>query len=81
MAEFQLESLFRHHCYYHGGCRLAAYTAICGCGPNAAVLHYGHAGAPNERIIADGDMMLADMGCEVVTLGARMRGEQARRCF
>lgn len=25
-------------------------------GENAAVLHYGHAGSPNERTIEDGDM-------------------------
>ena len=64
MAEFQLESLFLHHCYYHGGCRMAAYTGICGCGPSGAVLHYGHAGAPNDRECGDGEMMLLDMGVE-----------------
>ena len=35
-----------------GGCRHAPYTPICASGPNCAVLHYGHAGAPNsERLI------------------------------
>jgi Xaa-Pro dipeptidase len=47
-----------------GGMRHAAYTAICGCGPNAAVLHYGHAGAPNNRTLTAEEVVLNDMGCE-----------------
>jgi len=30
---------------------------------NAAVLHYGHAGAPNAREFHDGDIALLDMVC------------------
>ena len=40
MMEYQLESLFQHHTYTHGGCRHMSYTCICACGPSAAVLHY-----------------------------------------
>ncbi|KAH8046506.1 manganese ion binding protein [Aureococcus anophagefferens] len=64
MMEYQLESLFQHHTYTHGGCRHMAYTCICACGPNPAVLHYGHAGAPNARSIGAGETALLDMGAE-----------------
>ena len=62
--EYQAESLFRHYTYYNYGSRLQAYTSICGCGPNAATLHYGHAGEPNSRLIGEDDNCLFDMGAE-----------------
>ena len=70
MMEYQLESLFNHHSYYNFGCRVAGYTGICACGPNPAVLHYGHAGAPNDGVIKDGDMCMLDMGSEYCCYGA-----------
>ena len=52
MMEHQLESLFKYR-IAQGGCRQAAYTPICASGPNGAVLHYGHVGAPNDRQIQE----------------------------
>ena len=70
MMEYQGESLFRHYCYYNYGCRLVGYTPICGCGPNAAILHYGHSGEPNARESAPGDICLFDMGAEYFGYGS-----------
>ncbi|XP_058805652.1 xaa-Pro dipeptidase isoform X2 [Phymastichus coffea] len=62
MWEFQAESTFQNYVYTVGGCRHVSYTCICGSGQNAAILHYGHAGAPNDKMIGPGDMCLFDMG-------------------
>lgn len=60
-----MEAIFQHWCYYHGGSRCMSYTCICAAGNNGATLHYGHAGAPNDKRIEDGEMCLFDMGGEV----------------
>lgn len=62
--EYDLEAKFLYEIYRNGGCRRAAYTGICACGPNSAVLHYGHAGAPNNRELSSSDIALLDMGAE-----------------
>jgi Xaa-Pro dipeptidase len=70
MKEFQQESLFAHFGYFCGQCRHTSYTSICGSGENAAVLHYGHAAAPNAKTLAEGDMCLLDMGAELRFYGS-----------
>mmetsp|Transcript_15472 Transcript_15472/g.39418 ORF Transcript_15472/g.39418 Transcript_15472/m.39418 type:complete len:490 (+) Transcript_15472:22-1491(+) len=62
--EYQLESTFLHHAYFHGGCRFSSYTSIVGSGEHGAFLHYGHSGAPNAGQIKEGDLVLCDMGAE-----------------
>ncbi|VUZ43823.1 unnamed protein product [Hymenolepis diminuta] len=64
MFQFQAESIFQHYCYFYAGMRHVAYTCIAATGCDCAVLHYGHAGAPNDHEIRDGDMCLFDMGGE-----------------
>jgi len=64
MKEYQAESTFLHHVYFYGGARHVCYNCIAATGQSAAVLHYGHAGAPNDQTLRDGDMVLFDMGAE-----------------
>ncbi len=64
MSEVQLEALFRAWTGFFGGSRFLAYTCICASGPNGSILHYGHAGRPNDRILKQSDMMVLDMGGE-----------------
>ncbi|KAJ4849361.1 hypothetical protein Tsubulata_044279 [Turnera subulata] len=70
MKEYQLESIFLHHTYMYGGCRHCSYTCICATGENSAVLHYGHAAAPNDKTLEDGDIALFDMGAEYQFYGS-----------
>lgn len=56
LCEFQAEAAFLHYAYAVGGCRHVSYTCICGSGHNSSILHYGHAGAPNNKVLKDGDM-------------------------
>lgn len=64
MMEYELEARFLFEIYKNGGARKCAYTNICACGPNNAVLHYGHAAAPNDCVLEDTHMALLDMGAD-----------------
>lgn len=55
--EYEFEAKFMYEIYRKGGCRKCAYNCIGACGPNAAVLHYGHAAAPNDRELKPTDMV------------------------
>ncbi|XP_067854302.1 LOW QUALITY PROTEIN: xaa-Pro dipeptidase [Heptranchias perlo] len=70
MKEYEMESVFEHYCYTRGGMRHTSYTCICGSGVNSSVLHYGHAGSPNDKTIQDGDLCLFDMGGEYYCYGS-----------
>lgn len=60
MREYQLASIFDHHCKMHGAAALA-YPSIVGGGNNACVLHYIENG---EALKAD-ELVLVDAGCEL----------------
>ncbi|XP_040266444.1 xaa-Pro dipeptidase isoform X2 [Bufo bufo] len=65
-----VECVFLNYCYARGGMRHSSYTCICGSGDNSSILHYGHAGAPNDKTLTDGDMCLFDMGGEYYCYGS-----------
>lgn len=79
--EYQGESVFLEHIYSHGGARHTSYGNICSSGSNSSVLHYGHAGRPNDRRIENGDMCLFDMGanyfgyCADITVSFPVNGK------
>lgn len=64
MYEYEIEALFQYYCHRFGAMRHMSYTCICATGENPAILHYGHAGAPDDRQIKSSDMCLFDMGGE-----------------
>ena len=53
------------------------YGPIAASGPNGAILHYGHAGAPNDRQTEDGDIVLVDFGCEYYHYGSGVGQNQS----
>lgn len=57
--EFAVEADFVHHARRQGS-NGVGYPSICGCGPNAAVLHY----VTNLDPVRAGDLFLIDAGCE-----------------
>ncbi len=57
--ESQVEADFAHHARHHGSTGVG-YPSICGCGPNAAVLHY----VTNRDRLQKGKLFLIDAGCE-----------------
>ncbi|CDI75040.1 prolidase, putative [Eimeria praecox] len=62
MVEGQAEALFKAYIGFVGGSRHVAYDCICCAGVNASILHYGHAGRPNDAAIQSSDLLLFDMG-------------------
>jgi Xaa-Pro aminopeptidase len=58
MYEFELEAEFQHE--FRRNSTHMAYQPIVGSGSNACVLHY----VDNDRQMADGDLVLVDIGCE-----------------
>lgn len=64
LCERQFEAMFSGYTGFVGGSRHLAYTAICGCGGGASVLHYGHAGRPNDQFSDEADIALMDLGAE-----------------
>ena len=63
--EYQLEAELLHS-FASNGARHAAYPSIVGAGNNGCILHY----TDNDGLIADGDLVLVDAGCEFESYAA-----------
>ena len=57
--EYEVEAELAHE-FLKNGAQSVAYPSIVASGPNACVLHY----RDNDRLMADGDLLLIDAGCE-----------------
>ncbi len=58
--EYELQAVMEFE-WRKAGSPREAYESIVGSGPNACVLHY----RDNRRLMADGDLVLVDAGCEL----------------
>lgn len=63
MSEHDLHALFRYETALETGGFEQSYMPICGCGPNAATLHYNR----NQSEMHDGQLILIDAGAESAT--------------
>lgn len=57
--EYQLQAEIEHE-FSMAGASFPAYSSIVGGGENACILHY----ITNDSVLADGDLVLIDAGCE-----------------
>jgi len=64
LMERQMEAYYKTWTGIYGGSRYLSYGCIACAGKSGSILHYGHAGRPNNQILQDGDMCLMDLGSE-----------------
>jgi len=64
LMERQMEAYYKTWTGIMGGSRYLSYGCIACAGKSGSILHYGHAGRPNNQILQDGDICLMDLGSE-----------------
>ena len=60
LYEYHIEAILEYE-YHFAGAQSTAYESIVASGANATILHY----STNRAILADGDLLLVDSGCEL----------------